>query len=659
MKITALRCPHCGAQLQIKKLKLRIGDMAHCEHCGYDFVLEIDQPRPTPATPTNRHPSYPATTARKTAGIVVLATIIAALAVAMLVVPLVLDSLLTTPSSPLYELVQETRTTPESAPVRAFLSIVFGKPAEDVTAEEMATIKYLDMNITDYYTPDSYAPWRDDDDEVWAFTYSFRDCYTEAAGFEGSTETIFIPKTGGVSIDWEDIQCFTGLTFLEANRCSDISGWGVSLAGLTDLKHLGSGFNQVVAEMAAAVADPAQIRSLTIGLRTQRDVDALALFSNLEVLSISYIFMEDIDNIQSISALTKLKTLDLYSVKDISWLSVLPTLTELRLHASSLTDFAVLYGMPSLESLTISAAFDLRDIGFVRNMPKLQSFRLAHSDILSLEPLRDCISLLSLHLTGNTSLQNVDALASLTSLQELVIDSSCDAFPSLSALQHLRTVELRLNNMDAITNNPSVTELRIRSGRVLDELDCNALTAFPALQTLLLEDVDNPRNLDALRDLEALTTVRLEDVSLYDREVFRAFFNLPHLTTLEMLDCSMGIEVAALTPSPFLTRLSMEGCGFRRFFEGETVVREDGSASPFLPVLSGMTQLQSLELPGIQLEDLSFLSGLTALRGLNISDNYVNDVSPLALLPQLEWLYCMQNPIQNIAVIPPGVRVCY
>jgi len=657
MKITALCCPHCGAQLQIKKKKLRIGDMAQCGHCGYDFVLEADQPQPTKPNTIYIQPPYHQTPARKNAGIAIVAVMVSVIAVAAFFAPLVMEALLSNRSFIEPEVVQTFRTTPVSAPVRAFLEVVFGKPAADVTAAEMASIKYLNMNLSDYYTPDSYAPWRDDDDEAWSFTYSFKDCYTEASGFEDAVETIFIPKAVGKSIDWEDIQCFTGLTFLEANRCSDISGWNVSLTALTELKHFGSGFNQDVAEIAKSLANPAQIRSLSIGLRTQRDVDALALFPNLEALSVSYVFMEDIDNIQGISALAKLKTLHLRSVGDISWLSVLPSLTDLSFRASSLTDFDVLYGLPSLESLTISAAFNLRDIGFVRGMPKLQSFHLEHSDILSLEPLRDCISLLTLHLYGNSSLRNVDALASLTSLQTLIINSGIDAFPSLSALTHLRTAELSLSNMEAIAENPSITELRVRSGWVLDELDCNALTAFPALQTLLLDDIDNLHNLDALRELDMLTTVRLEDVSLYNPDVFTAFFNLPHVTTLEMLDCSLGIEAAALHPSPALTRLSIVKCSFRRFFEEQIVVREDGNASLFLPVVSGMTQLQTLELPGIQLEDISFLGELKALRGLNISDNYVNDVSPLVSLPQLEWLHCMQNPIQNIAVIPHGVRV--
>jgi|GEM_PF-2779217 len=650
MKITPLRCPNCGAKLQLKKNKLRVGEMAHCEHCGNDFVLEEEY---VPRVQGQRQ----AYAAQQNAGRAV-AWVVVVMVVLMLV-PLLLGLLRSAPSMPFAP--AAARTAPVSAAVKGFVSEVFGKPAADVTAADMAAIRYLDIRVTDYYTPDSYAPWREDGSAAWAFTYSFEDYYAGAAGFEASAETVFMPKANNDSIDWEDLQCFTGLTWLETNRCSDIHGSGrdVSLAGLQELKHFGSGFNQDVAAMAELLADPSQIRSLSIGLRTQRDVDALAQFTNLESLTVHYIFSDGIDNINAISVLTKLKTLEVRGGADISWLSTLPSLTAVTIASTSVTDYSVLYGMPNLESLAISLAYDLKDIGFVKSMPRLSRFELEVSDIISLEPLRGCVSLLSLRLEKNRSLQNAEALASLTSLQELSLDSGVGVFPSLSALQYLRTVRLPVQHLDAVKGIAAVTELHVRDSWAIDSLDCAAVAAFPALETLLLENFDRLDNISALRNAEGLTTLRMFDVSLSDADRFSAVFNLPQLEILEMTDCMFEIDTSMLRPSPALRRLSMVDCDFWRFCDGAAILQERAGAALLTPVLGEMTQLEVLELTSAMLEDISFAGTMTALRGLNIADNYVNDVAALSALPALEWLHCVQNPVQNLAILPQTVRVCH
>ena len=650
MKITPLRCPSCGAKLRLKHVKLRLGDTAHCEHCGTDFVLEKDPPTPHRSA---SHSAYQTSLQRTFAPILVLLVVFLCAAVFLIPLFQTLNDL-----QP-YETHTTARTTPVSKPIHHFLSAVFMKPASDVTPEELASIKYLDINLGDYYTPDSYAPWRSDRTDVWVFTYSLEDYYAGSPTFEASLDTVFVPKKSGENIDWEDLPCFAGLTWLETNRCSDIhgSGRGTPLAGLKNLKHFGSGFNQDVAEIAEVLADPAQIRALSIGLRTQRDVDALAQFTNLEELTIHYIFYDEINNIGAISALSNLKSLTLNIGEDISWLSALPTLTSLTLASPSISDYSVLYGMPALENLTILTAFDLKDISFVRNMPKLHSFRLTHSNIITLEPLRDHIGLLSLSLERNHSLQNVDALGTLTSLQSLSIDSRKAVFPSLSALQHLRSVALPSGHLSAITGLPDITDLQLLEHFMQDSLDCAALLAFPNLQSLMICDISSFENLGALRNLSALTTLRLMDVSLYNTSTCSSIFNLPHLETLEMVDTSVSIDTAMLNPSPTLRHLSMVNCNGWRFYNGKTLLQERAGASLLSPALQRMTSLHTLELPATMLEDISFASALTELRVLNIADNYVTDIAALSGLPNLQLLYCMQNPIQNLASVPSTTRI--
>ena len=664
MKITPLCCPNCGATLQVKT-SLHAGSTAHCEHCGNDFILEQEYVAPPRSQyqaeahkqPFNQHQAANHVASRKFAAVFV----VLALVIMTASIGLPMMNMFNRPMpEPEWQAVPAARATPVSAPINSFLAVVFGKTANDITPEEIASIKYLDITIADYFTPGSYEPWRSDRDDVWTFTYSLADYYAFLPDFEGTLETVFVPKASGDAIEWEDMQCFTGLTWLETNRCSDINGTGrgVSLEGLTGLKHFGSGFNQDVYEMARLLADPAQIRSLTIGLRHQRDVEALVLFTNLEALSLSYIFDEDIDNINQISALKTLKTLTVNSGDDISWLSVLPSVTSLTLNSSSVTDYSVLYGMPALEELNLTYALDLRDIGFVRSMPKLRSLSIRHSEIISLEPLRDSISMQTLYIdASNNDLINIDALSTLTSLQTMLVDADDAECPSLSALTHLRTVALPANHIEAIAELTEITELHVLDNWPIGELDCAELSRFVNVKTLMISEVDTVKNFAALHELPLLTTLRIDDISLTNRKNFSDVFNLPYLETLELQSCSIAMDMATLKPSPSLQRLSIVGGYSWRFYDGETMVQEHSGAAPFAKVLGDMTSLRVLELPDAMLESISFVGALKELELLNISGNYVTDVAVLSELPELRVVFCLKNPIQNAAAISKSVRV--
>ncbi len=64
-----------------------------------------------------------------------------------------------------------------------------------------------------------------------------------------------------------------------------------------------------------------------------------------------------------------------------------------------------------------------------------------------------------------------------------------------------------------------------------------------------------------------------------------------------------------------------------------------------LSPLAGLTNLQSLTLRNNQITDLSPLSGLTNLLYLDLEGNQITDVRPLANLTGLERLYLTDNPI--------------
>jgi small GTP-binding protein domain len=67
--------------------------------------------------------------------------------------------------------------------------------------------------------------------------------------------------------------------------------------------------------------------------------------------------------------------------------------------------------------------------------------------------------------------------------------------------------------------------------------------------------------------------------------------------------------------------------------------------------LSGLPQLQSLNLHSNQITDISFLTGLTQLQSLDLSDNHISDISFLSDLTLLKSLYLRANQISDISFL--------
>ncbi len=72
---------------------------------------------------------------------------------------------------------------------------------------------------------------------------------------------------------------------------------------------------------------------------------------------------------------------------------------------------------------------------------------------------------------------------------------------------------------------------------------------------------------------------------------------------------------------------------------------------------SHFTALEELHVQSNQVKDLSFVSYLPNLKVLDINDNYVTDVTPLLQCEQLEVLFCENNPISNLNILPDSIHI--
>jgi len=110
---------------------------------------------------------------------------------------------------------------------------------------------------------------------------------------------------------------------------------------------------------------------------------------------------------------------------------------------------------------------------------------------------------------------------------------------------------------------------------------------------------------------------------------------IANLTNLESLQMA-GVVVDDLSPLAKLDRLM-------------SLTLYNGDQPLDLTPLSGLVNLVALTLRNNRISDLTPLAGMSNLRYLDLEGNQITDVSPLAGLTGLERLYLIDNPITDFS----------
>ena len=182
------------------------------------------------------------------------------------------------------------------------------------------------------------------------------------------------------------------------------------------------------------------------------------------------------------------------------------------------------------------------------------------------------------------------------------------------------------------------------AGKALSAEDCASIASLGNLTTLSLTNC-GLSDVHFLAGLAQLRTLVLSDNAITDAAPLAS---LSQLRTL-YLDRNPVSDLSVLSSLSSLTTLSLQGVeimdyvledlqkalpGCRVFSDG--VVK--GSRPVSLGGLDFTESVESLDLSGRGITDISALSGCSELRELNLSNNPIADVSALALLPKLTSL---------------------
>lgn len=228
------------------------------------------------------------------------------------------------------------------------------------------------------------------------------------------------------------------------------------------------------------------------------DITGLEYCKNLEDLSITN---GKVSNISPLTALKKLRRLNLssnYGLNDISVLSNLTNLTHLNLSFNRINDISGLANFTKLKQLDIANNHGLEDFSVLSKLNQLEILNLAESGIDNddLSAIVDLISLKELYLIHCREVNNLNALSKLTNLTtlDLSYNKNIVDFSILSKLNNLIALILIGTN---INNNDLLLISKITELRKLNLAYCRGINDLNALSKLI-NSISKLTNLEEL-----------------------------------------------------------------------------------------------------------------------------------------------------------------
>lgn len=631
MKIVDLKCPNCGSTLRKKEQDILI-----CSSCHSEFL--IDDETPDYITINHYHQTeqpHIKTSTRQSNKLLAVALFVMIIPI-FIIFSLVLPSVRTNHTS--IESTVKPRNTPESEGAKKLVSAIFHKPFEDVTTDELHSIKYIEVMSGDIANKKS-----------WDFRYSLEEWKDGKSNYPISEFSI----DQNVTLDALDFSSFKGLNYLDFHDSYDIGGSSdnFTLKGLDELAFYGHTFNQPLKIILDSLESKEQLTHLRTQLRNDNEVELLNSLPNLQFLDMTYVAEEVTSkNLLKLTNLTSLGYRN-YAKADINWMSNLVNLKKLSIDsADNIPDFSALYSLSNLESLKIENADLLKDINFINNMPKLKQLGLINTSVKDIEPLKNKESLNNLTLKRN-EISNIEALNTLNNLTELtLLGIKGESSTSLNNFGHLEKVTIDSSNLEVISQLKTLTTLVIDGG---SEIDLTKLDSFQKLDSLSLNSVDFTND-ESLINLPLLKKVSLKEAS--NNSNYDAGTSLFEINTLEELNLGEKVSLYLNKDREFslsnLKKLTMTDPSYLYMkIDGnyENITFKDGLY--FTQKLKQAPQLEVLVLPKMELNSLNFTKDLKQLTYLDVSENYISNVEPLTQLPNLVDINLFNNPFANIEIL--------
>ncbi len=648
MKTTNMECSFCRGKLRSKEGNSQI---LICEYCGSQFIMEGG--RMISYDPHRDQYPFIQEVDKKRSAFSGLPGAVAILSVAAVICLLIMRYTLggdyfedrrtglTDPDEDFFmdsaddreDWVKETdwqETQKEhSLLYESFIESVFDKSADAVTEEELYEIKYIRI---------------DRDFEPAVIEYSFQSPYEEE-GFEAE-----ILELEPLSWDNSDLSSFTGLEKLDIG---DDNAENIRLENMEHLKGLVCR-GMTLSELATRIQMPEQM--LELSLDKPESLDGIAVFVNLETLSLEDICTPDLRQ------LVPLKKLHSLYITETAPDSMFDSGEEQII----LTDYTALSVLTELKTLHIESS-SLRDLSFLSSLVNLESLSLSKTEAISLEPLGTLTQLVSLSLEDNYEIKDYAPVCNLSGLTSLILDKdTSQPDPDLSLLTQLQ--ELEVSGLMSLSFFQKMDHLRHLSVHGCNIDEAQALAGLTGLESLIFYGnwtyAVPLRNVSFTDTMENLRSVDFSGGSEDDGWGIYRFntdilgdisnvFNHQGLEELILNNCMFELDFGRLVENPSLKRLEMNEVSLKENFYVESyngmtdIWYDDVSLDAHKDFLNAYPGLQELYLSGNELTDVQFTASLPELTRLDISNNYVTELSPLNQVRDLEYLDIRVNPITD------------
>jgi hypothetical protein len=210
---------------------------------------------------------------------------------------------------------------------------------------------------------------------------------------------------------------------------------------------------------------------------------------------------------------------------------------------------------------------------------------------------------------------------------------------------------------DEIAPDAAVTQAPDDTAIVFDD---------PALEASIREALGKPQGDITKADAQTLTELELSQQGVDpDQPYIHSLSALQYFTNLTYLglgyavqnaqDPKAPVDLSVIAKLPNLESLQMAGVviddlsPLAKLDRLTSLTLFNGDQPLDLSPLAGLVNLEALTLRYNRISDLTPLSGLTKLRYLDLEGNQISDVSPLAGLTGLERLYLTDNPISDFS----------
>ncbi len=565
-----------------------------------------------------------------------------------------------------------------SETMKQVVYIIFGKPVEEVTKEELESVKYFKLDTyfretcTISYSTEDYREHEPDYQEKLP-DYNGSVLFGYNRAFEETIQkiTLLYPSESFELING-DIRNFTNLT---AISLSDYRGMDFSTMPHLTMVDCDSDLKDLL-ETNLPVE---QIETLRI---SRCDLTGLTKFKSLKHLFLEGIEENNMDELVKCTTLETLFCNYCFGTASYAPLGQLTGLKSLYIDGgyNAVKDLSMISAFTELENLSITCT-DILNIGFVKDLKKLKTLRLSENG-----ELRD--------FTGIGTLQELEFL-------ELNINSLSGGQPEyaeIGELKNLKSLALHtVYNLDFLYELKQLEKLEVRLTFYDDVLlpiaQMKNLKELTLAQTNTWSmDMEHFKGLQELPQLKKLTIDKMDFEDPVDE-----LFAIDGLEELEITSCGFEVPPAKITVSDKLKVLDLSGTYFGDYYNGgpqeEQEVLEHYCRATTLEKLDltyydvtdvavfenmsnlkelslryceltdipettfrGCDSLERLDISNNQIADLSFVKNLPNLMFLEMREGYVADLSPLLDCTQLKCVDVRanpiaENPLTNVAVI--------